>query len=146
MRFQCATHKEKAMNTFLTIALYWDVAMWLIGAVVTTGLLVIALMAIYHKLFKGWGKKVGNDFRFHLWLLQAMRAWEREGNPRPNGPTMTEHQKLTTCARELIDFAEEHGYVLTITTEPLQPLAMGNSYMDFDVRPARHRYQEGGSQ
>lgn len=31
---------------------------------------------------------------------------------------MTKHQKLETCARELIAFAEGHDYVLTITTKP----------------------------
>lgn len=134
------------MNTFLTIALYWDVAMWLIGAVVTTGLLVIAAMAIYQELFRGWGRKVRGDFLFHLWLFQAMRAWINDGNPRPDGaPLMTERQKLEACANELICFAEEHGYVLTIHTEPapFTPLAMGNSLMVFDVREARERYQGG---
>ena len=135
------------MNTFLTIALYWDVAMWLIGAVVTTGLLVIAIMAIYHKLFKGWGKKVSKDFRLHLWLYQASRAWEREGNTPPDGRKhMTEEEKLRQALRELLVLAMEHGYVITVENKPRTPLAMGNSYIDFDVRPARHRYQEGGSQ
>lgn len=114
--------------------------MWVMGAVATTGALVIALMAIYQALFKGWGKKVGNDFRFHLWVYQAMRAWEREGNPRPVNQTMTEREKLETSAGELIYFAEEHGYVLTITTEPMHPLAMGNSYMAYEVREARRTY------
>lgn len=45
------------MKTFLQIALYWDVAMWLIGAVVTTGALVVALKAIYRKLFGSLGRK-----------------------------------------------------------------------------------------
>lgn len=132
------------MDSFVNFAIYWNMAMWIIGALVVTGGLVFAAMAIYHELFKGWGKKVCNDFLFHLWLYQAIRAWEREGNPRPSGPTMTEQKKLEACARELIAFAEEHGYVLTITTEPypLQPLAMGNSYMAFDVRKARERYQK----
>ena len=120
--------------------------MWCIGAVVVTGTLVIAVMAIYQELFRGWGRKVRGDFLFHLWLFQAMRAWINEGNPRPDGaPLMTELQKLEACAHEMICFAEEHGYVLTITTvpEPLQPLAMGNSYMAYDVRESRERYQGG---
>ena len=133
------------MNTFLTLAIYWDIAMWCIGAVVVTGTLVIAVMAIYQELFRGWGRKVRDDFLFHLWLYQAMRAWIKEGNPRPGDPLMTERQKLEACAQELIYFAEEHGYVLTITTEPhpLLPLAMGNSFMLFEVREARERYQGG---
>lgn len=132
------------METFLKIAIYWDVAMWIIGSLVVAGLMVYVAMAIYHELFRGWGKKVRNDFLFHLWLYQAMRAWVKEGNPRPGDPLMTERQKLETCARELIAFAEKHGYVLTITTEPhpLLPLAMGNSYMAFEVREARERYSE----
>ena len=139
--------KEITVETFLTIAIYWDITMWIIGALVVTGALVFAAMAIYHELFKGWGKTVANDFLFHLWLYQAMRAWEREGNPRPDGsPMISERDKLTRCARELIAFAEEHGYVLTIETEPkaFMPLAMGNSQMVFEVREARERYQKGG--
>ena len=129
------------METFLKIAIYWDIAMWIIGALVVTGALVWAAMAIYHQLFKGWGKKAGNEFLFHLWLYRAMRAWERQGHARPNGAaTMPERDKLSRCARELIAFAEEHSYVLTIQTAPLTPLAMGNSIMVYDVRQARERY------
>lgn len=134
------------MDSFINFAIYWNMAMWIIGALVVTGGLVFAAMAIYHELFMGWGKKVSNDFLFHLWVYQAMRAWVREGNPRPDGaPMISERDKLTRCARELIDFAEEHGYVLTINTEPapFAPLAMGNSLMVFDVREARERYQKG---
>ena len=137
------------MGIILKVIIYWDIAMWVMGAVFTTALLIIGLMWAYSTLLNGWGKKVRGDFLFHLWIYQAMRAWIREGNPRPDGhPLMTERQKLETCARELIDFAEEHGYVLTISTEPqpLQPLAMGNHYMALQVRPARNRYQEGGTQ
>lgn len=121
--------------------------MWLIGALVVTGALIVAAMAIYHRLFKGWSKKVHEDFLLHLWLYQAMRAWEREGNPRPDAQTIPEDEKLKRCARELIHFAEEHGYVLTIHTEPepVLPLAMGNSYMVFDVRESRERYQQEAS-
>ncbi len=133
------------METFLTIAIYWDAAMWIIGAVVVTFLLVYFLLALYQHLFMGWSKKVHSDFMLHLWLYQAMRAYERDGNPRPDAQTMPEDEKLKRCARELIDFAEEHGYVLTIETEPaaFMPLAMGNSYMVFDVREAHERYQKG---
>ena len=121
--------------------------MWIIGALVVTGSLVFAAMAIYHQLFMDWGKKVRSDFLTHLWLYQAIHAWEREGNPRPSGAaTITERDKLQRCAYELIAFAEEHGYVLTIQTEPaaFMPLAMGNSQMVFEVREARERYQGGG--
>ena len=138
--------KEITVETFLTIAIYWDMAMWIIGALVVTGGLVFAATAIYHELFKGWGKTVANDFLFHLWLYQAMRAWEREGNPRPDGsPMISERDKLTRCARELIAFAEALGYVLSITTKPEPHLtpSMGNSYMAYVVREARERYQKG---
>ena len=137
--------KEMTMETFLKIAIYWDIAMWIIGALVVTGALILAAMAIYHKLFMGWGEKVRSDFLTHLWLYQAIRAWEREGNTRPSAVTIPERDKLTRCARELIAFAEEHGYVLTITTKPEPHLtpSMGNSYMAYDVREARERYQKG---
>lgn len=133
------------MEILNTIGAYWIVGTWIIGALVVTGALIVATMAIYQKLFMGWGKKVRGDFLFGLWLYQAMRAWEREGNPRPDAQTIPEDEKLKRCARELINFAEEHGYVLTINTEPapFTPLAMGNSYMLFDVREARERYQKG---
>lgn len=136
------------METFLKFAIYWDMAMWVIGSLVVTVVLIYIGMVIYHELFKGWGRKVRGDFLFHLWIYQAMRAWIKEGNPRPDGfQLMTEREKLETCAHELICFAEEHGYVLTITTEPqpILPLAMGNSMMVYDVREARERYTEGGA-
>lgn len=137
------------MDSFINFAIYWNMAMWIIGALVVTGGLVFAAMAIYHQLFMGWGKKVRGDFLTHLWLYQAIRAWEREGNPRPSGAgTISERDKLQRCVYELIAFAEEHGYVLTIETEPapFSPLAMGNSYMVFDVRESRERYQSESTQ
>ena len=122
------------------------VVIWVLGAIAAIGALVVAILALYHKLFKGWAKKVRGDFMLHLWLYQAMRAWEREGNSRPEGhKTMPEAEKLKRCAFELIAFAEEHGYVMTIHTEPCAPLAMGNSYMVFDVRESRERYQQEAS-
>lgn len=132
------------MEFIYTFATYWHIAMWVIGSLVVTGALVLALMAIYQTLFYGWGKKVSKAMHFHLWLYQAMRAWERAGHPRPGPSTMTERQKLDTCAQELIEFAKEHGYVLTITTEPdpWAPLAMGNFNMVHDVREARARYKK----
>ena len=133
------------METFLTIAVYWDAAMWVIGAAVVTGALVIAAMTVCHKLLKGWRKRIFNDFRLGLWAYQAMRAYERDGNPCPQGETRDECEMLKVYARELIYFAEEHGYVLTITTKPEPHLtpSMGNSYMTYDVREARERYQKG---
>ena len=116
--------------------------MWILGAVVATGALVAALLALYSALFNGWAEKVSKNFFDHLWIYQAMRAWELDGNLRPSGhATINEAAKLKQCARELIDMAEDAGYVLTISTEAESPLAMGNSYMDFEVRPSRERYQ-----
>ena len=134
------------MDSFINFAIYWNMAMWIIGALVVTGVLVIAAMGIYHKLFMGWSKKVRGDFLMHLWLYQAIRAWEHEGNHRPDSSTtISESDKLQRCAYELITFAEEHGYVLTIHTEPtpFAPLAMGSSMMVYDVRESRERYQKG---
>lgn len=116
--------------------------MWILGAVVATGALVAALLALYSALFNGWAEKVSKNFFDHLWIYQAMRAWELDGNLRPSGhATINEAAKLKQCARELIDMAEDAGYVLTISTEAESPLAMGNSYMVFEVRPSRERYQ-----
>lgn len=135
------------METFIKIAIYWDMAMWAIGALVATGALVIAAMAVCQKLATGWLKKIFNDLRLSLWAYQALRAWEREGYPCPKSQLRDEREMLKVYARELIDFAEEHGYVLTIHTEPepVLPLAMGNSYMVFDVRESRERYQQEAS-
>ena len=134
------------MEIILKVIIYWDVAMWVMGAVFTTALLIIGLMWVYSTLFKGWGKRVGQELLFHLWVYQAMRAWEQDGNPRPVGQTLPEGEKLKRCARELIHFAEEHDYVLTIHTEPapFTPLAMGNSLMVYEVRESSERYRKGG--
>ena len=40
-------------------------------------------------------------------------------------------------AFSLVELCKEWGYVVTIETRPQQPLAMGNSYMAVNVRPAR---------
>ena len=131
------------MDSFVKIAIYWNIAMWAIGAVVVTGALVCAALAVYHLIFKGWARKVAKDCRFNLWLYQAMREWERQGNHRPDGTTLSVGHKLNRRMRELLAFAMEHGYVITVENKPRTPLAMGNSYMDFNVRSARHRYQKG---
>lgn len=133
------------MEIIFKVIIYWDIAMWVMGAVFTTALLIIGLMWAYSTLFKGWGEKVANDFRLHLWLYRGMRAWERAGNPRPDGQTMTEEQKLKQSLRELLVLAMEHGYVITVENKPREPLAMGNSYMAFDVRPTRNHYQKDGA-
>ena len=133
------------MEILNTIAAYWIVGTWIIGALVVTGALIVAAMAVCQKLATGWLKKIFNDLRLSLWAYQALRAWEREGYPCPKSQLRDEREMLKVYARELIDFAEEHGYVLTITTEPqpILPLAMGNSMMVYDVRESRDRYQKG---
>lgn len=40
-------------------------------------------------------------------------------------------------ANAVVELAQEFGYVITIETKPELPLAMGNSSMVVDVRPAR---------
>lgn len=46
---------------------------------------------------------------------------------------------LQMHARLLVSMAEAAGLVVTITTEPDRPLAMGNYRMVADVRPALRR-------
>ena len=46
-------------------------------------------------------------------------------------------------ALSLIDQAAACGLVLTITTKPREPLAMGNYDMDVDVRPNHNSYRGG---
>lgn len=48
------------------------------------------------------------------------------------------HQAITLAAQHLISRAQHSGFVVTITTQPGTPLAMGNYRMQVDVRQARN--------
>lgn len=52
------------------------------------------------------------------------------------GPLQPHIQQMTN---NLIRYAEQCGYIITIETVPQQPLAMGNVKMVGEVRVARHR-------
>lgn len=58
--------------------------------------------------------------------------------------TLTHPADLAQIAREaaiLCGRAEDLGVTLTISQQPLQPLAMGNTRHHVMVRPARGRYR-----
>ena len=46
-------------------------------------------------------------------------------------------ETLHRRALALVELASEWGYIVTIETKPDLPLAMGNSHMHIEVRPAR---------
>lgn len=46
--------------------------------------------------------------------------------------------RFRLAAEELAANAERHGVCITVTLEPLQPLAMGNVRHVVDARPSRH--------
>lgn len=54
---------------------------------------------------------------------------------------MSELKRLQDFAERLIQDAQEHGFVVTISTEPGQPLRMGNHKMVAEVREAHSKYR-----
>ena len=50
----------------------------------------------------------------------------------------TEIQAVQMHAQQLVDYARQHGLVVTITLKPEPPLAMGNYVPILDIREA-HR-------
>lgn len=54
--------------------------------------------------------------------------------------TPADHVKA--MAQMVIDHAKQSGLVVTITTAPRSPLAMGNYDMVVDVRPTRQAFQQ----
>ncbi|CAN7458043.1 hypothetical protein LJR099_003083 [Variovorax paradoxus] len=49
-----------------------------------------------------------------------------------------EIQAVQMHAQQLVDWARQHGLVVTITLKPEQPLAMGNYMPVIDIREARN--------
>lgn len=49
-----------------------------------------------------------------------------------------DQQLIEVQAKHLVLIAQKWGLVLTIETQPRQPLAMGHYEIVVDVRPARH--------
>ena len=47
-------------------------------------------------------------------------------------------QAVQMHAQQLVDYAHQHGLVVTITLEPQTPPAMGNYLPVIDIREARH--------
>lgn len=121
----------------------WMLIVWIVGAIVITAGLVLLVLSIYDRLSSKWAKALVSHISTQFWLYQAMRAWEKDGNKRPKKLELMEDQEaIKHLLRKLIVMAMEQGYVITVENKPRTPLAMGNSYMDYDVRPARHRQQE----
>lgn len=123
-----------ALNTF---AAYWVLATWVVGALVISLGFGMALVALGSIALEKWS---GTFHGYHqsLWVYRAIRAYERAGHRRPGGATtISASYKLSSMARSLIEAAQQEGMVVTIETVPLAPLAMGNYYMQHDVREAR---------
>lgn len=110
---------------------------WYLGAVATVLILLVLLLGCLYVLVGAW-KASFKDMRLNLWVYMAMRAYQRAGHLRPDKmPMVDEQRKLLRVAHHLIDTAREAGFVVTIATEPTQPLRMGGYSMEADVRPAR---------
>lgn len=56
---------------------------------------------------------------------------------KPEAPCQAGLQAIQQAAQKLVDEASDLGFVLTITQEALQPLAMGHYRTVFSVREAR---------
>lgn len=128
-----------SLNTFAT---YWVLATWVVGALVVALALSMALIALGRTAIHHWGESLAH-YQTALWVYSAMRAYEKAGHPRPNGDTTVDEQrKLSSMASALIAAAQRDGYVITIATTPMHPLAMGNYYMQPHVREAQSRYKK----
>lgn len=131
------------MKNLETIAIYWTIGVWFAGAVLVTILVLMMFLWVHSMLFGRWAKAHHEDIQINIWVYRALRAWERAGHPRPNGvASRSEECKIRGIAAELIALAEGAGYVLTIESEPERPLAMGNHFMTYSVRPDRERYTD----
>lgn len=131
------------MKNLETIAIYWTIGVWIAGAALVTILVLMMFLWVHSMLFGRWVKDINKDIRLNIWVYRAIRTWERAGHPRPNGATTrTEESKIRGIAADLIALAEDAGYVLTIESEPERPLAMGNHFMTFSVRPDREHYTD----
>lgn len=110
---------------------------WYLGAAVIALALLAILTLGMHAMLNAWRGSL-QEVRLNLWVYMAMRAYQRAGHQRPDEmPMVDEKGKLQRVANYLIDTARDAGFVVTIATEPMQPLRMGNYYMEADVRPAR---------
>ena len=49
-----------------------------------------------------------------------------------------EIQAVQMHAQQLVDYARQHGLVVTVTLKPEPPLAIGNYLPVIDLREARH--------
>lgn len=105
------------MDLALTLVTIWMLAVWGLGAITIT-------VYVCKALNKAFSKK------------QAPEPTNIPGDPK---------EAITQQLRKALVLAMEHGYVITVENKPRTPLAMGNSYMDFDVREASHRYKQGGA-
>lgn len=123
-----------ALNTF---AAYWVLATWVVGAFVIALALGMAAVWLGSIAIDKWWATT-RHYRMALWVYQAMRAYERSGNRRPmQEVSMAPRNRISEAARALVHLAKSEGMVVTIETMPLAPLAMGNYYMQHDVREAR---------
>lgn len=123
-----------ALNTF---AAYWVLATWVVGALVISLGFGMALIALGRTAIDHWGESLAH-YQTALWVHSAMRAHERAGHPRPDkSRTIDEKTKLQRMASALTAAAQRDGFVITIETTPMRPLAMGHYFMQTHVREAR---------
>lgn len=135
------------MNIIYSAVSIWMLIVWVVGAIVITGFLIVQALSIYDRLTSKWAQGLVSHIGTHVWLFRAMWAWERSGHRRPETIDLLDDQEaIEKLLREVLETAMEHGYVITVENKPRMPLAMGNHYMALQVRPARNRYQEGGTQ
>lgn len=115
---------------------------WCLGAILAAFVLLFGIVIFVGFVLRTWRRGLGS-LHLHLWVWQALRAYEKTGRHRPDGgATMDARRKLTSATAALVDAAREEGYVVTIETVPIGPLAMGSYCMQYDVREAQSRYKK----
>lgn len=50
-------------------------------------------------------------------------------------------EQIAKAAVALSTLAQLNGFIVTINTSPLQPLAMGNYQIDIEIRPSHQAYR-----
>lgn len=115
---------------------------WVLGATLAIIVLLLAIAVLIGIALRYWRKGL-SSLHIHLWVYQALLAYQRSGHPRPDGgTTMGAHEKLRLAANALVDAARAEGYIVTIEMQALAPLAMGRAAMVVGVREAPTRYRK----
>lgn len=124
-------------DLFVTIISYWTYAVFIVGIVAMTALILVFAFWAFDKVGKS-ALPNAKRIPMRFWMWRAYRAFNKV-NPVPKAYRVNEpEQELSRMLNELIKAAYDEGYVVTITEKSVVPLAMGNTRMIPAIRKARH--------